>query len=44
MSKTNKIILWIIVVIILLALIWLGYSEKQPVVEGETIKIGATCL
>jgi branched-chain amino acid transport system substrate-binding protein len=40
MSKTNKIILWIIAIIILLALIWLGYSEKQPVVEGEVIKIG----
>jgi branched-chain amino acid transport system substrate-binding protein len=40
MNKTNKIILWIIAVVIIVALIWLGYSEKQPVVEGETIKIG----
>ncbi len=42
MSKTNKVILWIIAIIILLGLIWLGYSEKEPVVEGEVIKIGAT--
>ncbi len=42
MSKTNKIILWIIGLIIVIGLIWLGYSEKQPVVEGETIKIGVS--
>jgi branched-chain amino acid transport system substrate-binding protein len=42
MSKTNKIILWIIAIIILIALIWLGYSEKEPVVEGEVIKIGVS--
>jgi branched-chain amino acid transport system substrate-binding protein len=40
MNKLNKIILWIIAIVILLALIWLGYSEKEPVVEGEVIKIG----
>jgi branched-chain amino acid transport system substrate-binding protein len=42
MSKINKIILWIIAIIIIVALIWLGYSEKEPVVEGETIKIGVS--
>jgi branched-chain amino acid transport system substrate-binding protein len=41
MSKLNKIILWVIAIVIVIALIWLGYSEKQPVIEGRTIKIGA---
>jgi branched-chain amino acid transport system substrate-binding protein len=40
MNKTNKIILWIIAIVIIVALIWLGYSEKQPVEEGGVIKIG----
>jgi branched-chain amino acid transport system substrate-binding protein len=45
MSKTNKIILWLVVIIVVVGLIWLGYSEKEPVVEGGVIKIGGLlCL
>ncbi len=41
MSKTNKIILWLVVIIVVVGLIWLGYSEKdKTITEGEVIKIG----
>ncbi len=40
MSKLNKIILWLVAIIIIVGLIWLGYSEREVVEEGEVIKIG----
>ncbi len=43
MNKLNKIILWIIGLIIVIGLIWLGYSDREVVrEEGEVIKIGVT--
>jgi branched-chain amino acid transport system substrate-binding protein len=38
MSKTNKIILWLVVIIVAIGLIWLGYSDKE--VDKDKIKIG----
>ncbi len=43
MNKLNKIILWLVAIIIIVGLIWLGYSKRE-VVEGETIKIGAILM
>ncbi len=45
MSKTNKIILWLVVIIVVVGLIWLGYSEREIVEEGEVIRVGViACL
>jgi len=39
MSKTTKIILWVVIAIIVIGVIWYGASRKST--EKETIKIGA---
>ncbi len=46
MNKLNKIILWIIGLIVVIGLIWLGYSDREVVKEeGDVIKIGGLlCL